>query len=101
MGSRRWHTVEEKCRIVEEALIPGASVSPVERLQLVKANQVFQWRRQYQAGDLAPPGGNEPKLFQVIVSDSCEAAPSDQPAYSHGGSTVQPTSSSREDSCLQ
>jgi transposase len=40
--SRRWRTVEEKRRIVEETLAPGASVSQVARLHGVKANQVFQ-----------------------------------------------------------
>lgn len=33
----------------------GASVAQVARLHGVNASQVFQWRRQYQAGDLALP----------------------------------------------
>jgi transposase len=44
--NRRWHTVAEKRRIVEETLVSGASVSQVARLHGVNANQVFQWRRQ-------------------------------------------------------
>jgi transposase len=68
-GRRRWRTVEEKRRIVEEAMAPGASVAQVARLHGVNANQVFLWRRQYQAGDLAVPGSDGPKLLPVIVSD--------------------------------
>lgn len=84
--TRRWHTVEEKRRIVEETLISGASVSQVARLHGVNANQVFQWRRQYQAGDLVIGAGDAPKLLPVIVSDSSEVVPSEEPAESRGGS---------------
>ncbi len=71
-GRRRWRTVEEKRRIVEEAMAPGASVAQVARLHGVNANQVFLWRRQYQAGDLVLPGSDGPKLLPVIVADSAE-----------------------------
>ena len=40
--SRRWRTVEEKRRIVEEALEPSASVAQIMRLHGVNANQLFQ-----------------------------------------------------------
>lgn len=63
---RRWRTVEEKRRIVEEAMMPGASVAQVARLHGVNANQVFAWRRQYQAGELAVAGTTGPKLLPVI-----------------------------------
>jgi transposase len=69
---RRWRTVEEKLRIVEEAMVPGASVARVARLHGVNANQVFAWRRQYQAGELVVPGTSGPKLLPVIVADSAE-----------------------------
>jgi transposase len=72
--TRRWRTVEEKRRIVEETLVPGASVAQVARLHGVNANQVFQWRRQYQAGDLAFPDSADPHLLPVIVSDGAEEA---------------------------
>jgi len=39
--NRRWHSVEEKRRIVEETLVSGASVSQVARLNGVNANQMF------------------------------------------------------------
>jgi transposase len=41
---RRW-SAEEKARIVEEALAPGARVSEVARRWQVCSQQVFGWRR--------------------------------------------------------
>jgi transposase-like protein len=38
----------------------------------VNANQVFAWRRQYQAGELVAAGTTGPKLLPVIVADSAE-----------------------------
>ncbi len=50
---RRRRTAEEKRRIVEETLAPGASVSIVARRHDVNANQLFTWRRQYRRGELS------------------------------------------------
>jgi len=47
---RRRHPVEQKRKIVEETLQPGASVARVARAHEVNANQVFAWRRQYHQG---------------------------------------------------
>ena len=44
---RARRTVEEKCRIVELTLEPGASVSRVAQAGGVSANQVFLWRPAY------------------------------------------------------
>src|SRR6266481_6587651 len=49
---RRFRTVEEKRRIVEEALEAGASVARVARAHGVNANQLFAWRRLYLQGQL-------------------------------------------------
>ena len=43
-------SVAEKRRIVEETLVEGASVARVARAHGVNANQVFYWRKLYQAG---------------------------------------------------
>jgi transposase len=51
---RRFRTVEEKRRIVEETLRPGASVARVALAHEVNANQLFGWRRQYLQGQLQP-----------------------------------------------
>jgi transposase len=41
---RRW-SVEEKARIVEESLVPGAGVFEVARRWQVCSQQAFGWRR--------------------------------------------------------
>src|SRR6201997_660421 len=48
----RWRTKAERRAIVEETLLPGASVSRVARRHDVNANQVFYWRKLYQEGRL-------------------------------------------------
>lgn len=66
---RQRRSIAEKRRIVEETLIPGASVAKVARVHGVNANQVFGWRRLYLAGRL---GEQKPgiKLLPVRVSES-------------------------------
>jgi transposase len=49
--AKRVHrTSEEKRRIVEATLVPGASIARVARENGVNANQVFQWRYEYRNG---------------------------------------------------
>lgn len=43
-------TNEDKRRIVEEALAPGASVAAIARKHGVNANLLFGWRRLYKQG---------------------------------------------------
>jgi transposase len=50
---RRSWSEDEKQRIVEETLQPGASVSVVARRHDINANLLFTWRRQVRAGELA------------------------------------------------
>lgn len=45
-GRRRRWSAEEKARIVEETLVPGARVSDVARRWQVCPQQVFTWRRE-------------------------------------------------------
>ena len=61
----RW-AVEEKRRIVELTLEPGASVARVAQAEGVNANQVFQWRRTYRDGVL-PSGGASTALLPVVI----------------------------------
>lgn len=66
---RQQRSIAEKRRIVEETLLPSASVAKVARAHGVNANQVFGWRRLYRAGRL---GDRKPamKLLPVRVSES-------------------------------
>jgi transposase len=64
---RQRRGVEEKRRIIEETLVEGASVARVAREHGVNANQVFGWRRLYQAGRLG--GGSAVKLLPVRVRE--------------------------------
>jgi transposase len=46
-AKRQRRSAEEKRRIVEATLVPGASIARVAREHGVNANQVFQWRYEY------------------------------------------------------
>jgi transposase len=50
---RRWSS-DEKTRIVEETLVPGAKISEVARRNGISASLVFTWRRQARTG-ASPP----------------------------------------------
>ena len=63
---RRYRSLEEKRRIVEEALAEGASVAAVARGHGVNANLVFNWCRLYRAGRLGK--GTEARLLPVRVT---------------------------------
>jgi transposase len=71
--TKRFRSKEERRRIVEESLKPGASVSLVARTHDVNTNQVFKWRKQYRDGQLdAKPTSNT--LLPVKISDSLPPA---------------------------
>jgi transposase len=80
-SKRRRYSIAEKRRIVEQALVPGASVARVAREHGVNSNLVFGWRRQYQRGLL---GGNVPPTALVPVTVS-EAPPVPEPAPASPG----------------
>jgi transposase len=69
---RRW-PAELKRQMVAETRLPGASVSVVARRHDVNANQLFRWRRQYEAGS---KDGVAP-LVPVTVRPSPRAAAGD------------------------
>ena len=62
--------MEEKCRIVEQTLKPGASIARVALANGVNANQVFSWRRQYRQGLLSQRNTGPVKLLPVQVSEA-------------------------------
>lgn len=67
---RRRHPVEEKRRVVEETLEPGASVARVARAHGVNANQVFAWRQLYREGLLEAANGKAAGLLAVRVVEA-------------------------------
>ncbi len=69
---RRFRTVEEKRRIVEETLQAGASVARVARAHGVNANQVFGWRQLYRQGRLERKE-DTPSLLPVRVTSAAVA----------------------------
>src|ERR671910_2615111 len=62
-GRRRW-SADEKARILEEAMAPGAVVSEVARRNGMSPQHLFTWRRQARREADAPPLAFTP----VVVS---------------------------------
>lgn len=61
----------ERRQIVEETFHAGASVAGVARSHGVRADQVYQWRRLYRAGQLEVESGD---LVAVQVTDANDPA---------------------------
>jgi transposase-like protein len=66
-GKRRFRSVEEKRRILEEASASGASVAAVARKHGVNANLVFGWMRLGKAG-LLDKGSTRTPLLPVKIT---------------------------------
>src|SRR4051812_2176630 len=62
----------ERRQIVEETLKSGASVAQIARAHGVNANQVFNWRRLYNAGQLETELAAG-KLLPVKIADAAPA----------------------------
>jgi transposase len=78
---RERRSLELKRKIVEETLVPGASVARVARAHGINANQVFGWRRQYLAGRLGAQ--RSIKLLPVTLQASGQVAPAGEPGAIH------------------
>ena len=85
---RQYRNAELKRQIVEESLVPGASVARVARAHGVNANQVFAWRRQYQRGLLRGGNGSAPGLLAVRMAGG-GADPSQTPPARSLSGTIQ------------
>ena len=71
MGRKRW-SVQEKRRIVELTLVPGASVARVAQAEGVNANQVFLWRGAYQKGELLSGSALLPVVIKADASNCAD-----------------------------
>jgi transposase len=72
---RQHRSSAERLQVVEETLVPGASVALVARAHGVNANQVFAWRKLHLTGKLIDKGSKAvtstaPRLLPVTVSDA-------------------------------
>ena len=74
---KRRRTIRERREIVEETLLPGASVSRVARRHDVNANQVFYWRKRYREGQLGSSADTQLVPVTVANDRSVEAAKDD------------------------
>lgn len=61
---------ELKRQMVEETLVPGASVARVAQAHGVNANLLFNWRRQYRQGLLGVGARRMPGLLAVRVAEA-------------------------------
>lgn len=91
--SPRFHPIEKKRRIVEESLLPHASVARVARAHGVNANQVFYWRKQYEQG-LLGPASSPAALLPVQISDLVCSEPAPIPIQS--GEVLRPSQQDAE-----
>ena len=89
---RRYWTTEEKRRIVELTLSSSLSVASLARQHGVNANQVFYWRKLYQAGQLGgESAADAPSLRLLPVSVGTE-----EPSEAEASETARDTHESAE-----
>ena len=82
---RHYRSKQERRRIVEESLQPGASVAVVARSHGVNANQVFNWRKLYSKGLLNP----KPTSTQLMPLRIAEVVNEEQRPKQHNFGTIQ------------
>src|SRR5208283_3446632 len=73
IGRRRW-SPDDKARIVEETLAPGATVSEVARRHDIRPQQLFGWRREMRIVDPEPQVSFVPALVEVADPGKAERA---------------------------
>jgi transposase len=76
-AKRIFRTIEEKRKIVEEALRSPHSVAIVARQHGLNSNQLFAWRKLYLNGQLEPAveSGTAVRLLPVSVSEEPQQEP--------------------------
>ena len=65
-GRRRW-SVDDKARIVEETLIPGAVVSEIARRHGLSPQQLFGWRRDARRSAGVGEDAGRPRFVPAVV----------------------------------
>jgi transposase len=72
---RRYRTTEEKRRIVEATLGSSASMASLARQYGLNANQLFHWRKLYQAGLLGSASTDRSDSSARLLPVTVEAEP--------------------------
>lgn len=87
-AKRVYRTAEEKRRIIEATLVPGASIARVARENGVNANQVFQWRYEHRKGVGWAARHSRTELLPVTVTREPDSvmAPEVSPVLTSSGS---------------
>jgi transposase len=87
---RQRRSIAEKRRIVELAMLPGASVAGVARQHGVNANMVHYWRNLYRQGRLGEKRDESISLLPVSVSEPAVAPGLHTVSQASSASTVMP-----------
>ena len=87
---RQRRSIAEKRRIVELAMLPGASVAGVARQHGVNANMVHYWRNLYRQGRLGEKRDESIRLLPVSVSEPAVAPALHTVSQPSSASTVMP-----------
>ena len=66
-GRRRWFSADDKARMIEETLVPGAVVSEVARRHGLAPQQLFTWRRQSRQPAGAHAATEAPAFVPAVV----------------------------------
>jgi transposase len=74
---RKFRSVEQKRQMVQETLVPGASVAVVARRHGINANQLFSRRRQYRRGvlELVNASNTEESALIPVTLGQSEVSP--------------------------
>lgn len=72
-GRRRWSS-DDKARIVEETLAPGATVSEVARRHDIRPQQLFGWRREMRVVDPEPQVSFVPAVVEGVDPEKADRA---------------------------
>jgi transposase len=69
-GRRRWFSADDKARMIEETLVPGAVVSEVARRHGLAPQQLFTWRRHARQPAGADAAPEVPQFVPAVVESA-------------------------------
>ena len=89
---RRW-SEDEKARIIDESLRPGAQVADIARRHGVSRGLLYTWRREARCAPASPVASPEPAFVPVLLS-----APEEPQRAAAVSETTDPDRASRRSS---